>query len=84
MPKQTVPKGKSGGLAGRDVVVGYAQSLLRVLSQISFVRAFNPGVRDSLPRQRVELLRRTQSACRPQLTLADHVHEFDTGEGRHS
>ena len=30
------------------------------------------------------MLRRTQFAYRPQLALADHVHEFDTGEGRRS
>ena len=35
-----------------------------------------------LSRQRIELLRRTQFACRSQLALADHVHEFDAGEGR--
>jgi len=49
--------------------------------KFSVVCEFNPGIRDGLPRQRVELLRRTQFACRPQLILADHVHEFDTGEG---
>jgi hypothetical protein len=72
------------GVADDDFGLSTNICLKTVLSQISFVRAFNPGVRDSLPRQQVELLRRTQFACRPQLTLADHVHEFDTGEGRHS
>jgi hypothetical protein len=43
-----------------------------------------PSLWDVLPRQRIELLRRTQFVCRLQLTLADHVHEFDTGEGRRS
>jgi hypothetical protein len=45
---------------------------------------FNSGAWDGLPGERVELLCRTQFACRSQLTLADHVHEFDTGESRHS
>ena len=41
-----------------------------------------PSLWDVLPRQRIELLHRAQFVCRPQLTLADHVHEFDTGERR--
>ena len=35
-------------------------------------------------RQRIEPLRWTQFARRAQLALADHVHEFDTGEGYRS
>ena len=41
-----------------------------------------PGLWDDLSRERIDLLRRTQFACHPQLTLTDHVHEFDAGESR--
>ena len=41
-----------------------------------------PGLWDELSRERMELLRWTQFACHPQLTLTDHVHEFDAGESR--
>jgi hypothetical protein len=41
-----------------------------------------PSLWDVLLRQRIELLRRAQFVCRPQLTLADHVLEFDAGERR--
>lgn len=37
--------------------------------------------RTGSPRQRIELLRWTQSARRAQLAIADHVHEFDTAKG---
>jgi hypothetical protein len=35
-----------------------------------------------LSHERIELLRGTQFACRQQLALADHVHEFDAGKRR--
>jgi hypothetical protein len=55
-----------------------------VLLKNSLVCEFNSGAWDRLPGRRVELLRRTQFACRSQLTLVDHVHELDTGESCHS
>ena len=55
--------------------------------QVGFVAKFldmrvQPGRWDDLSRERIELLRWTQFACHPQLTLTDHVHEFDAGESR--
>jgi hypothetical protein len=40
------------------------------------------GWETGLPRQRIQLLRRTQLASPPQLTFADHVHELQAVQRR--
>jgi glycosyltransferase involved in cell wall biosynthesis len=61
--------------AGRVTRFGIRQPYRDDLLSVMRVQ---PSLRDDLSRQRIELLRRTQFACRPQLILTDHVHEFDT------
>ncbi len=53
-----------------------------VLSQFLYVAEVGPGTTNH--RQRVELLRWTQFARRPQLPLSAHVHELNPREGCHS
>ena len=52
-----------------------------VLSQISRADMRHLRTRLGLSRQRIELPSETHFACRPQLTFADHVHEFDASKG---
>jgi hypothetical protein len=54
----------------------------RVLSQIFLATELGLERWTGLSRQRIELLRWTQFACRSQPALADHVHEFDASKGR--
>ena len=58
-----------------------AATPIRVLSPIVSVDEASRERQRGLPRQRIELLRWTQFARRPQLALSDHVHELDAGQG---
>jgi hypothetical protein len=53
----------------------------RFLSQAILMNERSPGRQINLFRQGIELTRWTQFACRQQLALPDHVHQFNAGEG---